>query len=81
MAAFFTPSESSTWKGKRRLTLPMVFDADLHTLSAGHRLQYAPDLYHLLLCARDRAAWKDLTEALIAHVPLNGPWQREERTV
>ena len=78
MADFFTPSESGTWRGRRRLTLPMVLDADLQTLSAGHRLQRAPDLYLLRLCAQDLAAWTDLTEALIANALLSGPWPREE---
>ena len=77
MAAFFTPSESGTCRGRRRLTLLMVLDADLQTLSAGHRLQRAPDLYSLRLCAQDRAAWKDLIETLVAHTPLDGPWTIE----
>eukprot|EP00644_Phytophthora_capsici_P006316 jgi/Phyca11/117195/e_gw1.32.409.1 len=81
MAAFFNPSETGTWRGRQRLTLPMVLDADLQTLSAGHRLQRAPDLYLLRLCAQDRAAWKDLTEAHIAYAPLNGLWPREKRNV
>ena len=57
----------------------MVLDADLQTRSAGHRLQRAPDLYFLRLCAQDRAAWKDLTEELLAHAPLDGLWPIEER--
>ena len=59
----------------------MILDTDLQTLSAVHRLQCAPDLYLLRQCAQNRAAWKDLTEALIAHVPLNGRWPKEERAI
>ena len=81
MESFFKLSKTGKWRGRRRLTLPMVLDADLQTLSAGHRLLRAPDLYFLRLCAQDRAAWKDLTEALLAHTPLNGLWPREERNV
>ena len=55
----------------------MVLEADLQTLSAGHRIQRAPDLYLLRLCAQDHVAWKNLTEALVAHTPLDGPWPRE----
>ncbi|OWZ24091.1 hypothetical protein PHMEG_000940 [Phytophthora megakarya] len=81
MIAFFTPSETGKWRGRHRQTLPTILDADLQTLSAGHRLQRAPDLYLLRLCAQDRAAWKDLTESLLAYAPLNGPWSREKRNV
>ncbi|KAL3666471.1 hypothetical protein V7S43_019057 [Phytophthora oleae] len=34
MTAFFNPSETGKWRGRHRLTLPMVLDADLQTLSA-----------------------------------------------
>ncbi|EGZ18804.1 hypothetical protein PHYSODRAFT_502973 [Phytophthora sojae] len=56
MDAYFRPSESSKWRGRQRLTLPMVYDADLQTLSSGHRLRRSPDLYLLRLCAQDRKA-------------------------
>ena len=59
----------------------MVLDADLQTLSSGHRFQRAPDLYFLRLFAQDRADRKDLTEALLAHASLIVLWPREERNV
>ncbi|KAG6943448.1 hypothetical protein JG688_00017594 [Phytophthora aleatoria] len=81
MSAHFSPSEAGKWRGRKRMTLPMVLDADIQTLSSGHLLQCAPDLYLLRLCAQDHAAWKDLTEALFAYAPLDGFWPRDERTV
>ncbi|OWZ00237.1 hypothetical protein PHMEG_00028617 [Phytophthora megakarya] len=47
------------WRGRQRLALPTVLDADLQTLSSGHRLRNTPDLYMLRLCAQDKQAWKE----------------------
>ncbi|KAJ8524821.1 hypothetical protein ON010_g16295 [Phytophthora cinnamomi] len=72
MDAYFRLSTAGKWLGRRRLTLPMVLDADLQTLSIGHRLQRTPDLYLLRLCAQDRKGWKYLVEGLLAHAPTDG---------
>ncbi|CAH0473370.1 unnamed protein product [Peronospora belbahrii] len=37
METFLNLRESGKWRGRRRLTLPIVLDADLQRLSAGHR--------------------------------------------
>ncbi|KAJ8550665.1 hypothetical protein ON010_g10405 [Phytophthora cinnamomi] len=39
MDAYFRLSTAGKWLGRRHLTLPMVLDADLQTLSIGHKLQ------------------------------------------
>ncbi|EGZ06897.1 hypothetical protein PHYSODRAFT_529902 [Phytophthora sojae] len=66
---YFGPSTSGGWKGRRRLTLPMVLDADLQTLSFGHRLQRAADLFLFRLCAQDRSGWRHLTGRLLDCTP------------
>ncbi|CAH0477599.1 unnamed protein product [Peronospora belbahrii] len=39
METFINPSATGKWSGRRRLTLPMVLNADLETLSPGRRFQ------------------------------------------
>ncbi|ETP23633.1 hypothetical protein F441_03265 [Phytophthora nicotianae CJ01A1] len=54
MKAYFAPSDSGKWRGRRRTTLPVVLDQDLIARGCGLRLQTDRDLEKLRTLAQDR---------------------------
>ncbi|ETP30846.1 hypothetical protein F442_20240 [Phytophthora nicotianae P10297] len=68
---YFGPSEQPKFRGRRRLTLPVVFDADFRTLPDDYRLRRSADIYLLRYHAQDRKEWKTLIQYFLAYIPLD----------
>ncbi|ETP02844.1 hypothetical protein F441_20120 [Phytophthora nicotianae CJ01A1] len=65
MEAYFQPSDQGSWRGRRRLTLPLVLDADLQTLSSGYRLQRALTSTFSACARTTEKVGKKLTDGLL----------------
>jgi len=69
MAAFFTDADKSSWRGRPRLTLPVILHQDLQSVRMS--LRKRQDLEILRSIALDRRSWIDLCNTVIhANYPI-----------
>lgn len=72
MEAYFAPSNAGKWRGRPRITLPVILDADLVASGTGFRLRTEQDLAESRTLAAHRGNLKDLSTTICDALPATG---------